>query len=71
MKKILGFLSFVLTAGGISGLLGEWLDFDFRLFGFLHHISPDGYEVYTYLVLTVVGIALALANDARTRTPTP
>ncbi|MGW1762503.1 hypothetical protein ACWCQL_00090 [Streptomyces sp. NPDC002073] len=66
MKSILGFLSFVLIAGGISGLIREWLH-GFALFGFLRHLSPDGYEVYANLVFIVLGTALALVNRSLPR----
>ncbi|MFH8366356.1 hypothetical protein [Streptomyces sp. NPDC018031] len=63
MKSLHGFLCFMLVAGGASGLLHErfgWI----RLFGFLRYLSPDGYEVYTYLVLIVLGVAVAGAGRA-------
>jgi hypothetical protein len=69
MHKAIGFLSFVFIAGGISGLLHQWLGF-FRLFGFLHRLAPDGYETYTDLGYIVLGIALAAAAEAlRKQTP--
>ncbi|MBW1597425.1 hypothetical protein [Streptomyces sp. JJ38] len=62
MKNVLGLLSFVLVAGGVTGLLHEWFGW-FRLFGFLRFLSPDGYEVYTNLLLVVLGLALGAAGD--------
>ncbi|MEV7414375.1 hypothetical protein [Streptomyces sp. NPDC089919] len=70
MKSLLGFVSFVLIAGGASGLVHEWFS-GFRLFGFLRHLGPDGYEVYTNIVLIVLGIALALLTDALKTPPKP
>ncbi|MFJ5547093.1 hypothetical protein [Streptomyces sp. NPDC093225] len=68
MKKILGFLGFVLVAGGISGLVHEWFD-GFRLFGFLRHLAPDGYELYANIVYVVVGVALSLYADSLKESP--
>ncbi|MET8682379.1 hypothetical protein ABZW18_33650 [Streptomyces sp. NPDC004647] len=67
MKSVLGFLSFVLIAGGISGLLHEWFGTGFRLFGFLRFLSPDGYAIYTNIVLTALGVGLAAANASLKR----
>ncbi|MGI5336921.1 hypothetical protein ACQEVS_05760 [Streptomyces sp. CA-181903] len=66
MKSVLGFASFVLTAGGISGLLHEWLGW-FRLFGFLRYLTPDGYAVYANAVFVVLGIALGLLGGSLDR----
>ncbi len=63
LKGLLGFVSFVLVAGGISGLLHEWLGW-FRLFGFLRYLAPDGYEVYSYVVMIALGIAVGAASEA-------
>ncbi|MGK5638843.1 hypothetical protein ACSNOK_11105 [Streptomyces sp. URMC 126] len=63
MKSVLGFLSFVLIAGGITGLLHEWLGW-FRLFGFLRYLVPDGYAVYANVVFVVLGIVLGLLADS-------
>ncbi|MFI1970968.1 hypothetical protein BLA24_29950 [Streptomyces cinnamoneus] len=68
MKSLLNVASFVLIAGGASGLLHEWLGW-FRLFGFLRWLSPDGYEVYTYVVLVALGVVLGAVNASLTREP--
>lgn len=68
MKKILGFLAFVLIAGGISGLVHEWFG-GFRLFGFLRYLSPAGYELYVNIAYVVVGVAVALYADSLKDTP--
>lgn len=66
MKSLLGFLCFVLVAGGVSGLLHEWFGW-IRLFGFLRFLTPDGYAVYANAVLVVLGVALGAAGEARRR----
>ncbi|MFI9203608.1 hypothetical protein [Streptomyces sp. NPDC053048] len=66
LKSLLGFVSFMLIAGGISCLLHEWLGW-FRLFGFLRFLAPDGYEVYSYVVMVVLGIAVGAASESLTR----
>lgn len=62
MKNLLGFVSFVLVVGGISGLLSDHV-WDVRLFGFLRHLVPDGHETAGYVVMIVVGAALAIGTD--------
>ncbi|WP_171168088.1 hypothetical protein [Streptomyces sp. I05A-00742] len=63
MKSVLGFVSFVLTVGGLAGLLHDWVG-GFRLFGFLRYLAPDGYEVYANIVFVVLGIALGLLGQS-------
>ncbi|MBZ6476905.1 hypothetical protein [Streptomyces griseocarneus] len=63
LKNLLGIVSFVLIVGGISGLLHEWLGW-FRLFGFLRFLAPGGYEVYSYVVMIALGVAVGAASDA-------
>lgn len=63
MKSLLGFLSFVLVVGGVSGLLREWIGTP-PFFGFLRFLTPDGYEVYGNVVFVVLGIALGAAGKA-------
>lgn len=63
LKSLLGFVSFVLIVGGISCLLHEWLGW-FRLFGFLRFLAPGGYEVYSYVVMIALGIAVGAASEA-------
>jgi hypothetical protein len=64
MKAILGFISFMLIACGVTGLLHQWIDWAPRFFGFFRFIIPDGYELYGYIVLTVLGIVMAVATNA-------
>jgi hypothetical protein len=66
MAALSGLLCFVLVAGGASGLLHEWFGW-IRFMGFLRFLAPDGYEVYSYVVMIVVGLAVGVAGDAVTR----
>lgn len=61
VKALLSVVSFVLVVGGISGLLREWFDW-FGLFGFLRFLTFDGYEIYCYVVLIILGVALGVAG---------
>ncbi|UNO39403.1 hypothetical protein [Streptomyces sp. MST-110588] len=63
VKSLLRIISFVLVVGGIGGLLHEWFGW-VRLFGFLHHLVADGYEVYSYIVMIVLGVAVGAAGNA-------
>ncbi|MET9403805.1 hypothetical protein [Kitasatospora sp. NPDC002965] len=58
MKNLLGFVSFVLVVGGISGLVSDHL-WGLHVFGFLRYLIPTGYETVGYLVMIVLGAALA------------
>ncbi|MGP3949787.1 hypothetical protein [Streptomyces sp. 7N604] len=69
MKSILGFLSFMFIAGGVTGLVHQWIDWGPAFFGFFRFVIPDGYEVYGYIVLTVLGIAVAAAANGVRREP--
>ncbi|MGK4578686.1 hypothetical protein [Kitasatospora sp. HPMI-4] len=57
LRKLLGFVSFVLIVGGVSGLLHEWFDW-LRLFGFMRYLVPGGYEIYGYGVMIALGVAV-------------
>ncbi|MBW5485164.1 hypothetical protein [Streptomyces bambusae] len=61
-----GLLSFVLVVGGASGLLHEWLDW-IHFMGFVRHLVPEGYEVYGYTVMLVLGVAVGAAGDSLSR----
>ncbi|MER7760321.1 hypothetical protein [Streptomyces sp. NPDC097619] len=65
-KAITDVLCFVLIVGAVSGLLHEWFGW-IRFFGFLRFLVPDGYEVYGYTVMAVLGIAVAIATDSISR----
>ncbi|MBP0452621.1 MFS transporter [Kitasatospora sp. RG8] len=62
MKSLLGFISFVLVGGGISGLLSDRL-WGLHVFGFVRHLVPDDHRTVGYVVLVVMGAALAVGSD--------
>ncbi|WP_329386629.1 hypothetical protein [Streptomyces sp. NBC_01716] len=64
MKAILGFISFVLVASGVTGLLHQWVDWMPTIFGFSRFIVPDGHEVLGYVVMTLLGGAVGFLSDA-------
>jgi hypothetical protein len=66
LASLSGLLCFVLVVGGASGLLHEWFGW-IRFMGFVRFLAPDGYEVYSYVVMIVVGLAVGVAGDAVTR----
>lgn len=67
VNGLLGVVSFVLIVGGISGLLRTWFDW-IQIFGFLRFVIPDGYEVFGYAALIVVGVAVGAVGGAVVRT---
>ncbi|MDN3053551.1 hypothetical protein PH213_03125 [Streptomyces sp. SRF1] len=56
-------VSFALVVGGGSGLLHEWWGW-LHFMGFVRFFVPDGYEVYGYVVMVVVGAAVGAAGGA-------
>ncbi|MGA6158971.1 hypothetical protein ACPEIC_37160 [Stenotrophomonas sp. NPDC087984] len=56
-------LCFTLVVGGGSGLLHEWWGW-LRFMGFVRFLVPDGYEIYSYVVMVVLGLAVGAAGDA-------
>ncbi|CAM5454111.1 hypothetical protein [Streptomyces avidinii] len=66
VATLAGVLSFVLVVGGASGLLHEWLGW-IHFMGFVRFLAPDGYEVYSYVVMTALGLVVAVAGDALSR----
>ncbi|GAA2780293.1 hypothetical protein RMN57_05390 [Kitasatospora sp. CM 4170] len=68
MKNLLGFVSFALVVGGISGLLSDHL-WGLHVFGFVKYLVPDGHRTAGYLVLIVLGVALAVGTDRIGRRP--
>ncbi|WP_327734036.1 hypothetical protein OG749_09245 [Streptomyces nojiriensis] len=66
LATVTGALCFVLTVGGTSGLLHEWLGW-IRLMGFLRFLAPDGYEIYSYIVMIALGLAVGIAGDTLAR----
>lgn len=63
VKAVSGLLSFVLVVGGASGLLHEWLGW-IHFMGFVRFLVPEGYEVYGYVVMVALGLAVGAAGDA-------
>ncbi|MED7948485.1 hypothetical protein PUR61_21775 [Streptomyces sp. BE20] len=57
MKNLLGFVSFVLVVGGISGLVSDHL-WGLHVFGSLRYLIPAGYETVGYPVMIVLGAVL-------------
>jgi hypothetical protein len=47
-----------------TGLLHQWIHWAPTFFGFFRFIIPDGYEIYGSIVLTVLGIVMAVATNA-------
>jgi hypothetical protein len=64
MKKILEVVGFVLFVAGASGLIHEVTGWMPKFFGFLRLLPfLEGHEIYTNIVLAVVGIAVMAASD--------
>ncbi|MGP3684036.1 hypothetical protein ACTVZO_04875 [Streptomyces sp. IBSNAI002] len=63
VTAVTGLISFVLVVGGASGLLHEWLGW-IHFMGFVRFLVPEGYEVYGYVVMAALGIAVGAAGDA-------
>ncbi|MFJ6054551.1 MULTISPECIES: hypothetical protein [unclassified Streptomyces] len=59
-------LCFVLVVGGASGLLHEWLGW-IHFMGFVRFLAPDGYEIYSYLVMIALGVAVSAAGETLSR----
>ncbi|KOU18647.1 hypothetical protein [Streptomyces sp. WM6368] len=66
VATLTGLLCFVLVVGGTSGLLHEWLGW-IHFMGFVRFLAPDGYEIYSYVVMIALGLAVGAAGDALTR----
>lgn len=62
LAALAGLLCFVLVVGGGSGLLHEWLGW-IRFMGFVRFLVPDGYEIFSYVVMIALGIAVGVAAD--------
>lgn len=63
VTAVSGLLSFVLFVGGASGLLHEWLGW-IHFMGFVRFLVPEGVEIYGYVVMVVLGLAVGAAGDA-------
>ena len=66
LTALSGLICFVLVVGGVSGLLHEWFGW-VHFMGFVRFLAPDGYEVYSYVVMVVFGLAVGTAGDAVSR----
>ena len=66
LTALTGFLSFVLIVGGGSGLLHEWFGW-IQFLGFVRFLVPDGYEIYGYIVMIALGLAIGTAGDVLSR----
>ncbi|MER6254941.1 hypothetical protein ABT224_26670 [Streptomyces sp. NPDC001584] len=66
LTTVTGALCFVLVVGGASGLLHEWLGW-IHFMGFVRFLAPDGYEIYSYIVMIALGLAVGAAGDVLTR----
>ncbi|GAA2618690.1 hypothetical protein GCM10010425_10820 [Streptomyces spororaveus] len=66
LAAVTGVLCFVLVVGGASGLLHEWLGW-IRFVGFVRFLALDGYEVYSYIVMIALGLAVGAAGESLTR----
>lgn len=64
LAAVTDLLCFVLVVGGGSGLLYEWLGLRIRVLGFVRFLAPDGYEIYAYIVMVVLGLIVGAAGDA-------
>lgn len=63
VTAVSGVLCFVLVVGGASGLLHEWLGW-IHFMGFVRFLVPEGYEIYGYVVMVVLGLTVGAAGDA-------
>lgn len=66
LAALSGALCFVLVVGGTSGLLHEWLGW-IHLMGFVRLLAPDGYEIYSYVVMVVLGLVIGAVGDKAAR----
>ncbi len=63
MKKILGFISFILIAQGVGGIVHHFFGW-FEGWGLVHRVGfLDGYEVFAAVTLLVLGLAVGGASD--------
>lgn len=63
MKKLLGFISFVLIAQGVGGIVHHFFGW-FGKWGLVHRVGfLEGYEVFAAVTLLILGIAVGGASD--------
>ncbi|MFE2363615.1 hypothetical protein [Streptomyces virginiae] len=70
LAAVTGLLSFVLVLGGGSGLLHEWLGW-IHFMGFVRFLVPDGYEIFGYVVMVVLGVAVGGGGGGAAPPPPP
>jgi hypothetical protein len=66
LAALMGLLGIVLVVAGTSGLLHEWEE-RFSYMGFVRLLVPDAYEIHSYVVMIVLGVALGIAGNMITR----
>ncbi|GAA3411105.1 hypothetical protein [Streptosporangium vulgare] len=66
LAALASLVCFVLVVGGASGLLHEWFGW-IHFMGFVRFLVPGGYEIYSYVIMVVLGLAVGAAGDAVTR----
>ncbi|MEU4534066.1 hypothetical protein AB0G15_04265 [Streptosporangium sp. NPDC023825] len=66
LAALSGLICFVLVVGGASGLLHEWFGW-IHFMGFVRFLVPGGYEIYSYVIMIVLGLAVGTAGDAVAR----
>jgi len=65
MKNFLGFVSFLLIAQGVGGILHEVTGGRFQVWTLVQRVGfLDGYEIYACILLIVLGVAVGAASDA-------
>ncbi|UNS98939.1 hypothetical protein MMF93_22605 [Streptomyces tubbatahanensis] len=64
MKKLLGFVAFVLIAQGAGGIAHMFIGW-FDKWALVDHLAfLDGYEIYVCVLLIALGLAVGAASDA-------
>ncbi|GAA4189960.1 hypothetical protein GCM10022252_27470 [Streptosporangium oxazolinicum] len=66
LAALSGLFCFVFVVGGASGLLHEWFGW-IHFMGFVRFLVPGGYEIYSYVVMIVLGLAVGVAGDTVAR----
>jgi len=62
LAALAGLLCFVLIVGGASGLLHEWFGW-IQFMGFVRFLAPSGYEIYSYVIMVVLGFVVGAAGE--------
>ncbi|WP_214409682.1 hypothetical protein [Sphaerisporangium fuscum] len=66
VAAVSGLLCFVLVVGGASGLLHEWFGW-IHFMGFVRFLAPHGYEIYSYVIMIVLGLLIGVIGDSLAR----